>query len=222
MTLFRHTINVLIAILLFAGTLSAAEEPAAAAATATHAVAVTSAPAPATPPAISLQPSVQMPTLATEAKPALRIGYADLLKIGAESLPGKAAEARFKTKADKFKKQISDKEKQLEKQKKAIEEKLPLMSPEERANKGKEFEKKVDEYRKFVQKAQKEMEPLQQELSLSIYSIMESAAREYGRSKGLMAIVPKKELLYLGDAVEAVDVTDDLLKLINERDTAKK
>lgn len=193
--------------------------------------AVTPSPAPA--PAVKLEPAApplaaisSLPTTlapaATPAAAALRIGYVDLLKVGSESIPGKAAETKFKAKVDKYKKQISDKEKQLEKQKKAIEEKLPTMSPEERQTKGKDFEKKLDDYRKFVQKAQKEMEPLQQELSRSIYTLMEAAAREYGKAKGLIAIVPKKEMLYIGSDVEGVDITDDLLQLVNARNQAKK
>jgi outer membrane protein len=177
---------------------------------------------PAAPPlaAISSLPATLTTTAPTAA--ALRIGYVDLLKVGSESIPGKAAELKFKAKVDKYKKQINDKEKQLEKQKKAIEEKLPTMSPEERQTKGKDFEKKLDDYRKFVQKAQKDMEPLQQELSLAMYNIIETAAREYGQAKGLIAIVPKKELLYIGSTVEGVDITDDLLQLVNSRNKEKK
>ena len=167
-------------------------------------------------------PTVSIPTPAPPVKPALKIGYADLIKIGTESAPGKAAKARFDAKGDKLKNQVVAKEKQLEKQKRAIEEKLPTMTQEQRVAKAKEFEKKVEEYRKFVQKAQKEMEPLQQELSLSIYTLIENAAQEYGKSKGLIAIVPKKELLYVGSEVESVDVTEELLQLVNERDKAGK
>jgi outer membrane protein len=192
------------------------------------------APPPALAPALKLEPAApplaaisSLPTALASAPnapvtAALRIGYVDLLKVGTESIPGKVAETKFKAKVDKYKKQISDKEKQLEKQKKTIEEKLPTMSPEERQTKGKDFEKKLDEYRKFVQKAQKEMEPLQQELSRSIYALMEAAAREYGQAKGLVAIVPKKEMLYIGSTVEGVDITDDLLQLVNARNQEKK
>src|SRR5512138_1261095 len=40
-------------------------------------------------------PAISIPVPVTPAKPALKIGYADLIKIGTESAPGKAAKARF-------------------------------------------------------------------------------------------------------------------------------
>lgn len=175
-------------------------------------------PPPAAEPAIIAAPVV----VPSPAAPAVKIGYADLIKIGTESTPGKAAKARFDAKANKLKGQIAAKEKQLEKQKKSLEEKLPTMPQEQRVAKAKEFEKKVDEYRKFVQKAQQEIEPLQQELSTAMYGIMEAAAAEYGKEKGLAAIIPKKEILFSGATVELLDVTEDLTKLINARDAAKK
>lgn len=153
------------------------------------------------------------------AAPAIRIGYVNLAKIGRESVQGKAAQTRFKARADKLETQIAAKQKQLEKQKAALEAKLATLSPEQRAAKAKEFEKKVDEFRKSVQSAQKEMEPLQKELSDTIFKEIERAATAYGKENGYAAIITEKEPLFLGSGVEAQDVTDALLKLVNEKGT---
>lgn len=156
-----------------------------------------------------------------QAAPTIRIGYADISRIGSESAPGKAAQARFKAKADKYQAQITAKQKQLEKQKAAIEAKLPSLLPEQRAAKAKEFEKKVDEYRRFVQNAEKELKPLEEELTRSLFGEIEKIVTDYAKANGFAAIVAKKELLYQGNSVTVQDVTEDILKLVNEKGPKK-
>lgn len=156
-----------------------------------------------------------------QAAPTVRIGYADISRIGSESAPGKAAQARFKAKADKYQAQITAKQKQLEKQKAAIEAKLPSLLPEQRAAKAKEFEKKVDEYRRFVQNAEKELKPLEEELTRSLFGEIEKVVSDYAKANGFAAIVAKKELLYQGSSVTVLNVTEDILKLVNEKGPKK-
>jgi outer membrane protein len=151
----------------------------------------------------------------------VRIGYADLVRVGNESNRGKEVHAKLAGKSDKYKAQITAKQKQLEKQKSSLEEKLATLSPKQRAEKAKEFEKKVEEYQKFVQKAEKEMQSLQEELTRVFYREIEQAAAAYGKANGFTAICVKKDLLYLGGGVEVEDVTEALMKLVNEKEQEK-
>lgn len=170
------------------------------------------APASATP--NSVQAVIQSPVAGIAGTKAVKIGYADMLRIAEESPSGKAAKARFKVKTEKFQTQLAAKQKQLEKQKAALEAKLPTLPPDQRKSKVKEFEKKVDEYRRFGQNAEKELLPLQEELMRSITKEIEKAAESYGKANGFTAIIVRKELLFLGDGVETEEVTDALLKLM--------
>lgn len=147
----------------------------------------------------------------------IKFGYADMLKLGSESVQGKAAKALFEEKSDKYKSQIAAKQKQLEKKKSAIQAKLATLTPEQRAAKAKEFEKKVEEYQKFVQKAEKEMQAFQDEIARKLYQDIEQAAVAYGKANGFAAICVKKDILYLGSGVDVQDVTDAILKLVNEK-----
>jgi outer membrane protein len=173
----------------------------------------------------SVQPVAAAPdkkaTEPAKAEQTVRIGYADLVRIGNESNLGKTAHAKLAGKSDKYKAQISAKQKQLEKQKSSLEAKLATLSPQQRAEKAKEFEKKVEEYQKFVQKAEKEMQSLQEELTRTLYQQIEQAAAVYGKASGFTAICVKKDLLYLGGGVEVEDVTEALLKLVNEKEQKK-
>ena len=173
--------------------------------------------APSAVPAAQPAPDVPAAVETKKAEPAIRIGYVDLARIGKDSARGKAAQALIKGKVDKFQAKLAARQKQLEKQKAALEAKMATLSPEERAAKAKGFEKKVEEYRKIVQNAEKELQPLQEELLGSLYKEIEQAATDYGKANGYAAIVRQKELLYLGSGVEAQDVTEAVMKLVDEK-----
>ena len=149
--------------------------------------------------------------------PVVKIGYADLVKIAEKSDVGKVAKTHFEAKADRLKTQLETKQKLLEKQKATLEAKLPTYSPEQRTAKIKEYERKVEELRKMLIKADQELKPMQEELIKDIYGKIEKVAREYGAQKGYSVLLEKRELLYLGNNVEAEDVTDDLLKELNKK-----
>ena len=149
--------------------------------------------------------------------PVVKIGYADLIKIAEKSDVGKIAKTHFEAKADRLKAQLETKQKLLEKQKATLEAKLPTYTPEQRTAKIRDYERKVEELRKMLIKADQELKPMQEELIKDIYGKIEKVAREYGSAKGFSVLLEKRELLYLGNNVEAEDVTDDLLKELNKK-----
>lgn len=168
------------------------------------------------PPKAETQPATDLPKI-VETPPSqspVKIGYVDISKIAGESAPGKAANARLKEKTEKYRSQITNRQKKLETMKKDIETKLPTLTPQQRQARVKELEKKVGEYQKFVQDAEKEMRKMEGDLSESMIKSIQKAADEYGKANGFAAIVPKRDLLYLGEKVDVVDVTEDLTKII--------
>jgi outer membrane protein len=178
------------------------------------AAASAAAPAVQTPPAVeAAAPIVLLPK---ESAPRIRLGYIDANKVVEESKAGKAGKALFRDKADKFEAKAKAKEKQLDKLKAALEAQLPTLTPDQRQAKIKEFDKKVEEFRHFAQNVEKEMRALQDELNKSIFVSLEKAARTYGSANGYSIIVTKRELLYLGSNVDVQDLTDAILKQVNE------
>jgi outer membrane protein len=150
----------------------------------------------------------------------IRIGHVDLPRIGTDSEPGKADRAKLMERQKKFQAQIEAKRKQLDKQRAAIESKLSSLSPQQREAKSKEFGKKVEEFQKFGRTAEEQFQELQQEMSRTLYEKVVQAASEYGKAKGLTAVVSKQELLYAASGVDVQDVTDEVIKLLNQK--AKK
>jgi outer membrane protein len=175
----------------------------------------TPAPVQAAPPADAA--AAQKTPETPKAAQALRIGYADIDKIQSESALGKASLAQVKAKQEKLQSQIQTKEKQLVKQQDALKAKLASLTPAQREAKAKEFQKKVEEFQKFGQGAEKELQTLKQELGKSFSDAIEQAAGEYGKANGLALVVVKRELLYLSSGVEAQDVSEGIIKQMNEK-----
>lgn len=146
----------------------------------------------------------------------VKIGYVEMGRIAAESAPGKSALAQMKERTEKLRVQITNKQKQLEKMKKSLETKLDSLSPQQREAKAKEFQKKIEEYQKFVQNAEKEMRAKEENLTGKLIKSIEKAAAEYGKANDYAAVVPKKDLLFIGDSVEVKDLTEEIMNLVNE------
>jgi outer membrane protein len=165
----------------------------------------------------AVPPGPQMLPETPKAQQTMRIGYVDIARIGSESTLGKASAAKSREKQEKFQARILAKRKQLDKQKAAIEAKISTLTPQQRETKAREFQKKVEEFQKFGMNAEKELQALQEELSKAVFAAIEQAAAEYGKANGLGVVIIKRELLYLGSSVDSQDVTEGLIKLMNEK-----
>jgi outer membrane protein len=183
----------------------------------TPAVEVLKSPAPvqAAPP--TDKAAAQKTSEVAKAAQSLRLGYADIARISSESALGKATKAQAKAKMEKLQALIQEKRKKLDKQKAALEAKFASLTPAQRDARGKDFQKKVEEFQKFGQNAEKELQTLQEELSKSLFDMIEQSAVEYGKANGLSLVVIKRELLYLSSGVDAQDVSDGIIKLMDEK-----
>jgi outer membrane protein len=176
-------------------------------------------------PATPAQTTAPVPAEAAS-KPApaaqtVRIGSVDIARIGAESERGKAFKTLLDTRKSALQGKIDGKKKSLDKLKTSIEAKIATMTPKQREAKTKEFQKKLEELQKFAQASEEEFVSLQEKESKTFYDAIEQAATAYGNSNGFAAIVVKRELLYVGSSVEAQDVTEGLIKAMNQADQKK-
>ncbi len=166
---------------------------------------------PATPAAEQKQPE------AAGTEHAIRIGFVDLTRFGAETEAGKAAREKVRKKSERLESQVNARQKLLEKQKTALQVKLLSLPPKEQEAKAKEFEKKVEEHRKFLQSAEKEMKGYEAEVTRQLYQDIEDAAAAFGKANGYAAVIVRRDLLYIGSGVEGEDVTTKVLKIMNAK-----
>jgi outer membrane protein len=171
-------------------------------------------------PTLPEQPAIATPAeaLLKPASPVIspRIGYIDISRIGAESDKGKALKVLLTAKKDAIQGKIDGKKKQLEKLEKSIKAKLATMTPQQRETKSKQFQKKVEEFRLFARSSEEEFFDMQEKETKEFYVAIEQSAVELGKTDGFAAVVIKKELLYIGKNVVEQDVTDALIKALNQ------
>ncbi|AJE03326.1 OmpH family outer membrane protein [Geobacter pickeringii] len=165
-------------------------------------------PKPATPQPVSSPKGVE----AVRTERPVKIGYVDMEKIVDESDRGKKAKTQLKDKTEKYRSQIAVRQKKLEKMKSDLESKISTLSPQQRETKVKALQKKVTEFQEYVQGAEKEMRKMEGELTESLVRSVEKAAAEYGKANGFAAIIPKRDIFYLGETVEVKDVTAEVVK----------
>lgn len=145
-----------------------------------------------------------------------RIGYVDMAKIAAESEQGKALKTLLMARKNKLQGKIDGKKKQLEKLEASIKAQIAKMTPQQREAKSKEFQKKVGELQKLARESEEEFMSVQDKETEALFKAIEQAAVAHGKANGFAAIVAKKDLLYVGSSVEAQDVTDALIKDLNQ------
>lgn len=164
---------------------------------------------------------VQKPAEATSAQSSTRLGHVDLARVAAESETGKTGQAELADLRTKLQGKIESKRKQLEKHQAALEAKLKTFTPAQREAKAKEFQKKVEEFQKYGINAEKELQGKQEEFSVKLYKAIEQASAELAKAKGLAIVVIKRELLFLGSGVDAQDVTDGIITMIDAKQQKK-
>ena len=164
------------------------------------------------------------PATVTEEKPAeaaiarqpAKIGYVDIARIGVESDRGKGIKTLLTAKKEQLQGRIDSRKKQVEKLKSSIEAKIPTMTPQQREAKSKEFQKKLEEFQKFVRTSEEELQTLQGKETRTLYEDIARFVDAYGKANDFSAIVIKNELLYVGRSVDAQDITEALMKALNE------
>ncbi|MDR3580171.1 MAG: OmpH family outer membrane protein [Oryzomonas sp.] len=195
------------------------------------ALAAAADPAPATgaKPVAAAESTQKSPTAAsTESKPSdaaaahqtIRIGFVDTQRIVKETVRGKAIDAKLKGMKDRLQARIDTKRKPLDKLRASFGAKLATLPPEQREAKAKEFQKelqkKAEEFQKFGKQLEEDFYTTQEKETKGLYDATEQAAVAYGKANGFAVIVVKKELLYAGDHIDAQDVTDAIIKAMDE------
>jgi len=166
-------------------------------------------------------PAENKPATAAAARQTTRIGYVDMPRILNETMRGKAVEAKLKAMKDKLQARVDAKRKQLDKQRASLEAKLSTLTQEQREAKAKNFQKNVEEFQKFGKKLEEELYSTQEAETKGLYGETEQAAETFGKANGFAVIVVKKELLYVGDNIDAQDVTGMLVKAMDAMEQKK-
>lgn len=173
----------------------------------------------------SVSPAENKPAGTVPVRQATKVGSVNLGRIGSETVQGKAVQAKLQGLKDKLQTRVDAKRKQLDKLRASFEAKLSSLPAAQREAKAKEFQKdfqkKVEEFQKLGKQLEEELFTTQEKETKKLYDTTEETAVAYGKAKGFAVIVVKKELLYVGSDIDAQDVTDAIIKEMDEASRKK-
>ena len=151
-------------------------------------------------------------------KKGLKIGYVNVAQVFDKyKRTDEATEA--------LKKDIEDKRKDIEKKKEAInllKQKLEaqgvVMAEKEKTKMQEEVEARISELKDISEKSNRELRERETALTRDILKDIEEVVKAYGKDNDYDLILDSREVLY---GPEGMEVTEDIIKLINEK-TKKK
>lgn len=147
-----------------------------------------------------------------------KIGIVDFQRIFETSVSGKTVKAEITKQGKRMESALKEKGTEIEELKKRIEREALVMSKEMREEKEREFRIKVNDIKMLQKKYEKELQGIQKRLVNKIKKDVFKIVQEVGKSEGYLLVIEKIGVLY---APNTIDITDKLIKLLNEK-TAEK
>ena len=163
---------------------------------------------------VAAQPeAAPAPVLAT-----FRIGSVNVAKLFSEYNRTKAQDVQLQQKGKQKEEELKARVDQLKELQQGLG-KSELLNDQTRESKARELEHKQDDLQNFRKSASRELGRERDKLARDILTDVYSAIEEYGKTNGFTVILDQRSLTY---AQSAVDVTDDVLKLLNSHYSATR
>ena len=148
--------------------------------------------------------------------------FADGLKLGYVSLL-KAFDGYQRTADSKQVLEQKGKQKQTElegdfNELKKLRQSLELLNDQAKETKAREIEERSDEFKRLKTRSEREFVQEQNQSAKQILDEIDQAVAEYAKANGFSIILDERSLLY---GENAYNVTDAVLKLLNQRYAAK-
>ena len=143
-----------------------------------------------------------------------KIGYVNLARVFDSYQRTKDSEQQLERKGTQKQAELEAQVNDLKK----IREGLDLLSDAVRESKAKELEEKSDEFQRVKTKSERELLRERNETARVIVDDIEHAVAEFAKANGFSIILDQRSLLY---GMEGYDVTDEVLKMLNDRYAAK-
>lgn len=159
------------------------------------------------------------PTQAQLFKKGVKIGYIDIARVFDQYEATDIATAELR-------KDIEDKRKDVEKRtedinllKQKLETQGMVIKKEEKTRIEEEVEDKIRELKAITERLNRELRQREQKFVRDILEEIQEVVKVYGKDNGYDLILDKREVLY---GPEGMDVTSEIVKIINKRLEKKK
>ncbi len=153
--------------------------------------------------------------LVSPAMAAQKIAYVDLQKALNMSQQGSQAKQEISELVKKYEAEFKDKQQALLQKKDELQKQAALLSDSAKAEKEREYQQEVKDLQRFQSDVKEELQQRDAEHTQRILSEMNKILQQLGEQGGYSMILEKNEgaVLY---AVEAVDLTDELIEAYDE------
>jgi outer membrane protein len=147
-----------------------------------------------------------------------KIGVANLQRVLETSNPGKSAQAEIKKQKDQMEQELKQKGAEIEEIRKQIERESMVMSKEKREENEREFRIKLNDFKSLQKRYRTQLQGLEKKLVSALLKEVSSLVEEIGKKEGYLLIINNKDVMY---APGSIDITDELIKQMNARQTKK-
>lgn len=151
----------------------------------------------------------------------IKVATVSLQEVLAKSTAGKNAQTQLEAKVKEFQDKFSAEQEELEAKGAEIEKKRTVWSPEVQEEKVSDYQTKLREFQFKTGDAEKELKKLEKKLMEPILKNLHEIIAEYGKKENYTMIFENTKkglesrtgLLF---APESIDITDKVLKLLDE------
>lgn len=144
----------------------------------------------------------------------LKVGFVNLQRAISLSERGKNARAQFQASVKDKQDALRKEQQAIEKEQRDLQKQGVLMKESERAKAQLRFQRRVRDYERDKRDMQEELALREREVTDDILKDLQKIIAELGKTGKFTMILERSQLLYTD---KGTDVTDDVIKLFNER-----
>jgi len=144
----------------------------------------------------------------------LKIGYINLARVFDGYQRTKESDSVLGQKGKQKQAELENRFNELKK----LRQSLELLNEEARSSKAREVEEKSDEFQRLKTRSERELVRERNRFAREILDEIEQAVAEHAKTNGFAVILDQRSLLY---GEEVYDVTEAVLRLLNERFAAR-
>ena len=144
----------------------------------------------------------------------LKVGFVNIQKAISQSKRGASARETFQSAIKAREEALRKEQRVIEKEKQQLEKQAVLMKESERAKAQRRFQLRVRDYERQMRDVREELGLKEREMTNEILKDLQKVIIEVGKTGKFTMILERSQLLYTD---KGTDITDDVIKLYNER-----
>lgn len=148
----------------------------------------------------------------------LKVGFVNLQKAMSQSQRGQAARETFRADIKDKQDALAKEKAAIDKQRKDLEKQAVLMKASERAKAQRRLQLRARDWERSMRDVREELALRERELTDEILKDLQKIIGELGKTGKFTMILERSQLLYTD---KGTDVTDEVIKLYNERYQSK-